>query len=561
MKTIGVVGAGTMGRGIAQVAAQAELDVLLYDVVPGALTRALDSLRLVLKRLVEKGKLAQAAADATLARIQTTTTLQDFTPVDFVIEAAPEDLGMKKEIFAQLDRVCRPDVILATNTSSLSVTEIAAMTDRQDLVVGMHFFNPVPVMTLVEVVQGHRTSAQTAAMTTKVALLFGKTPVQVSDTPGFIVNRVARPFYAEALRLVSEGIATVPQVDACLRGIGFKIGPFELMDLIGIDVNYAVTQSVYRQYHQEPRFRPHSMQEKMVQAGLLGRKSGQGFYSYAENSPAPVQLQQAAVAKEGEPPDFAGRIALIVARNAADASSLLSAAAAAGVATELMTLTELPESALRGQEGDLQSHLTPLASRAWVCVDLTCLPRPEKRLLVKTLAHTLPADATLVTAVQATTVTDLASLSPYPERCVGLGGLPPYGDTTVELALPIQVADWRAGSRPVVSGAATAVSFFRLLGREPLVMSDGAGLAAARMLACLINEAVFAVMEGVASPVDIDTAMKLGTGYPEGPLAWANTLGWEWVLSVLENLHADLGDDRYRPAPLLRRLALAGRFG
>lgn len=561
MQTIGVVGAGTMGSGIAQVAAQAGYDVILYDVFPAALERALGNFRSIFTRLVEKGRMAPADLEATLARIRTTTTLEDFGPADFVIEAAPEDLELKKKVFSDLDRVCRPEVILATNTSSLSVTEVGALTRRQERVVGMHFFNPVPLMPLVEIIRGHRTAEEVAAATTAVARRMGKTPVLAKDTPGFIVNRVARPFYAEALRLVTEGVGTVPQVDACLRGAGFKQGPFELMDLIGIDVNFAVTCSVYRQFHGEPRFRPHPLQEKMVQAGLYGRKSGEGFYRYAQGAPSPAEVQQAAGAVADGPAPPAGRTVLIAARDAADASSLSAAATAAGLTTEVVTLAD---PALFTSGGNLQDRIAPVAARAWLCLDLTHLPRAQKQALVQALAGALPAGATLVTAVQALTATELAALVPQPDRVVGLGGLPPHGGAAVELALPLQAAGWGAGAgggMAVPGSAAAAIGFFRRLGREVHLLSDGAGLVAARVLACLVNEAAYALMEGVASPADIDTAMKLGTSYPEGPLAWADILGLDWVLDVLEHLHADLGDDRYRPAPLLRRLVAAGRIG
>lgn len=554
MQTIGVVGAGTMGSGIAQVAAQAGYDVLLYDVFPAALERALGHLRQTLDRLVEKGRLTAAARAETLARIRTTTTLADFGAADFVIEAAPEDLDLKKRLFAELDQACRPEVILATNTSSLAVTEIGALTRRQEQVVGMHFFNPVPLMPLVEVIRGHRSSQEAAAVAADLARRLGKTPVQARDTPGFIVNRVARPFYAEAFRLVAEGVASVPQVDACLRGAGFKLGPFELMDLIGVDVNFAVTRSVYRQYQEETRFRPHPIQEKMVQAGLLGRKAGAGFYSYAAGTPAPAEVQQAAAARVADGTPAGGQTVLLVARHPDVASPLRAAAAGAGYTVELFT------PGLPGPAAELPAEVAAAAARSGLCLDLTHLPREHKQELVRALAGALPAAAPLVTAAQAVAVTELAAVAAHPERVVGLGGLPPYAGAVVELALPLQARGWGSpGEVPASLGA--AVAFFHSLGREVYLLADGPGLVAARVLACLVNEAAHALMEAVAGPADIDTAMKLGTSYPQGPLAWADALGLDWILDVLIHLHADLGDDRYRPAVLLRRLVAAGRTG
>ena len=280
--TIGIIGSGTMGSGIAEVAALVKLNVLLHDASEKALAAALDRIRLNLNRSVEKNRLSAGEATEALARISAAADLDALASSDFIIEAAMEDLNVKREIFQTLDSLLSPTAILATNTSSLSITSIAATTKRPDKVVGMHFFNPPPVMKLVEVIAGKHTSGATVVATMDLALAMGKTPVACADTPGFIVNRVARPFYGEALRLLGEGVAAVEDIDRLvkLEG-GFKMGPFELMDLIGIDINYAVTKSVYEQFFQEPRFRPHPIQRQMVEAGTLGRKTKKGFYSYS----------------------------------------------------------------------------------------------------------------------------------------------------------------------------------------------------------------------------------------------------------------------------------------
>ena len=283
IRTIGVIGAGTMGRGIAQVAAQAGFDVLLLDVSAPALKTALAQIKDGLRKSVEKGKLASAEATRTLSSIHPRKNLNDLGEADFVIEAALEEMEVKKDIFRKIDQVVAPHTILASNTSSLSINAIASLTKTPDSVIGMHFFNPAPIMRLVEVIRGRVTSDETVKRTCELAGQLGKTPVVCTDTPGFIVNRVARPFYGEALRLLGEGVASVEQIDqiAKLSG-GFRMGPFELMDLIGIDVNFAVTKSVYEQFFHEPRFRPHPLQRQMVEAGRLGRKAGRGFYEYEE---------------------------------------------------------------------------------------------------------------------------------------------------------------------------------------------------------------------------------------------------------------------------------------
>ncbi|MDL1892431.1 3-hydroxybutyryl-CoA dehydrogenase, partial [Sphingobacteriales bacterium CHB3] len=246
-----------------------------------ALDSGLNRIKQNLNRSVEKDRITAVVATESLARIRTSEEFSPLETADFVIEAAIEDLNIKRDIFQKLDAMLNPEAIFATNTSSLSITSIAATVKRTGNVVGMHFFNPPPLMKLVEVVKGKQTSDETAAVTVELARRMGKAPVICKDTPGFIVNRVARPFYGEALRLLGEGVATVEEIDRIvkLEG-GFKMGPFELMDLIGIDVNYAVTKSVYEQFFHEPRFRPHPIQRQMVEAGTLGRKTKRGFYQY-----------------------------------------------------------------------------------------------------------------------------------------------------------------------------------------------------------------------------------------------------------------------------------------
>ena len=279
--TVGVIGAGTMGGGIAGVAARAGLDVILHDSVPSALTAAIERIGNDLRSGAARGKRSAEEAAGALARVRSCSSLHDLASAGIVIEAAVEDLDVKQAIVRALDQIVSPSAIIATNTSSLSITAIASVCRNPETVVGMHFFNPPAAMQLVEVVRGHRTSDETAMTVRDLATRFGKIPVICSDTPGFIVNRVARPFYGEALRLLAEGVGSVEQIDAILtRSGGFRMGPFALMDLIGIDVNYAVSRSVYEQFFHEPRFRPHPIQRRMVEAGVLGRKTGKGFYTY-----------------------------------------------------------------------------------------------------------------------------------------------------------------------------------------------------------------------------------------------------------------------------------------
>lgn len=281
VSTIGIIGSGTMGGGIAQVGALAGINMLIYDVSADALQKGIERIKDDLARGVEKGHVTQQQADRALGDIHIHSTLNPLGRSDFIIEAAVEDLAIKREVFKRLDDVLPSHAVMATNTSSLSITSIAAATKRPSSVVGMHFFNPPALMKLIEVIRGAQTSDETVNATKELAERLGKVAVVCKDTPGFIVNRVARPFYGEALRLLGEGVAPVEHIDRIVKlSGGFKMGPFELMDLIGIDVNYAVTKSVYEQFFHEARFRPHPIQRQMVEAGTLGRKTKRGFYSY-----------------------------------------------------------------------------------------------------------------------------------------------------------------------------------------------------------------------------------------------------------------------------------------
>jgi len=280
IKKLGVVGAGTMGNGIAQVAAQVGCEVVMTDIEMRFVEGGMKKIEGFLSKSVEKGKLDDKEKDAVLGRIKGTVDMADLKDVDLVVEAVLEDLDLKKGVFKELDEMCRTEVILATNTSSMSITEIAASTKRPDKVCGMHFFNPVPLMRLVEIIRGYGTSDETIRITTELAQRMGKTTVEVKkDSPGFIVNRIMMPHFIEAIRMVEEGIASVEDIDNAVKnGLNYPIGPFELMDLTGIDIAYNVAEYLYKELNKENKWVSPNLLKTMIRSGNLGRKTGKGWY-------------------------------------------------------------------------------------------------------------------------------------------------------------------------------------------------------------------------------------------------------------------------------------------
>ena len=500
MTTLGVVGAGTMGAGIAQLGAAAGMRTLLHDPVPEALERSIAAASAGLGKWAEKGRVG----DDAVGLLEAVGSLDELASCELVIEAAPERADLKRDLFGALSVLCGDDVVLATNTSSIPVTSLAGAAARPENVVGMHFFNPPPLMPLLEVIRADQSGDRAVQTAIGVGEAMGKEVIVVADGPGFLVNRCGRPFSAEGLKLLQERVATHEQIDRiCRLGGGFRMGPFELMDLVGIDVGFEVARSFTELSFGEPRWRPSPIQARMVAAGRLGRKSGRGYYDYGEGArpaqdpeaPAPGGGEGTAVSILGE-----GRVA----------EGLRERARSAGF--------ELRE----GGPSEL-------------VVDAGVRPHPAP-----------PGGAPLLVLCAASSLVGRSE-----QGAVGFHMLPPLEDSKL-----VELTRLPATQR---FAADAAEEFFSKLGLLTEWVEDAPGLVLGRIVCQLVNEAAFAIGEGVGSADDVDAGLTLGLSHPRGPVAWSEAIGLDHVLSVLDALWEERREERYRAAPLLRRAAALGR--
>lgn len=493
-----VIGAGIMGAGIAQVAAQAGHPVLLFDARAGAASEALHKLSVSLKSLAAKGRLTDDAVKATLGRIVPIDSLGAAARVRLAVEAIVENLDAKRSLFRDLESLLPAECVLASNTSSISITALANGLQRPERVVGMHFFNPVPLMKLVEVISGLRTDANVAAAMTELATRWGKVAVNARSTPGFIVNRIARPFYAETLALLQELAADPAVLDSCLRGAGFRMGACELMDLIGHDTNFAVTQSVFDANFGDKRFTPSLVQRELVDGGLLGRKTGRGFFDYSRPERSPTQT-------ESEWVDTSLPVAKQVVLHGTGAIVERWAASlqAAGRAHDRV------DSHWIGVEADgAQLRLTDGRAAGLVAMR-------EK--------------------IHDVAVFDL----PIANDGAASGG----------------ALAWSASATASEHWQSQASRWLAATGYRPRRLGDVPGLVVGRTIAMLINEAADAVLQGVCSEADADAAMRLGVNYPAGPFEWLAAWDLRDVVDLLDQLDDHYRGERYRVSPGLRQRA------
>jgi 3-hydroxybutyryl-CoA dehydrogenase len=532
---IGVLGAGTMGNGIAQLAARSGARTLLFDPFPEALERGTQSARKGLAKEAEKGKLSEEQARKAAESLQPVDDMAALADCELVIEAAPERLELKHEMYGKLSEIVSEDCVLASNTSSLLVTAIARGASHPERVVGMHFFNPAPLMALLEVVAGVESSDEALALAHATGEAMGKTVIVAKDGPGFIVNRCNRPFGLEALRLVQEQIADVESIDRICRLAGsFRMGPFELMDLVGVDTGLEISQSFYAQSFGEPRWRPSMIAVRQVAAGLYGRKSGRGYYDYGSGPHPPAYRPQDPAPLEPSAPGQ-GEGVVVIAGEGLVARELRDAAGTAGY--EVRTPHEPSGGVLPALFIDCDA--SPAAREAG-----DEARRPDRRG-----AHgPMHGGAHLLLCANGS----LSALDPG-GSAVGFHFLAPLeGSALIELTRS-------ETSSPVA--ASRAERFFTALGKHVAWVGDAPGLVLGRIVCQVINESAFALGEGVGDAHDIDTGMVLGLSHPRGPFEWADAIGLDHVLSVLEALNDEYREERYRPAPALRRLVAAGRLG
>lgn len=489
IKTIGIIGSGVMGTGIAQIAIQTNHQVILFDAKVDAAQAAVNRLTATLNKLVEKNKITAEQANQAIANLSVANTLEDLNNVDLVIEAIVENLTVKQQVVAQLEAVIPEHAIIASNTSSLSITAIASQSPNPERIVGYHFFNPVPLMKVVEVIPGIRTRPEIVSLLVDLSYKMGHRPVVAQDTSGFIINHAGRAYGTEALKMLTENVASTQDIDRILKHtLGFKMGPFELMDLTGLDVSHPVMESVYDQYYKEPRYRPNVLTKQMLIAKQLGRKTNHGFYRYENGQNIDTQ-DAVIVEKLAQYPSV-----WIAADFEADKRSLADYLSAQNIAidhAETANKDSLILVASYGEDTSSTIQRLNLDATRTIAIDLVAGLTPHRTLM-----------PSLITQAQYTQI---------------------------------------------------AHSIFNLDDGNVTVIKESIGFVAQRVIAMVINLACDIAQQNIATVDDINAAVRLGLGYPYGPIEWGDVLGSEKILLILERITTITADPRYRPSPWLQR--------
>ncbi|WP_018583776.1 3-hydroxyacyl-CoA dehydrogenase family protein [Salinispora arenicola] len=577
--SVGVVGLGTMGTGIVEVFARNGIDVVAVEVAEPALERGRATLTGSTDRAVAKGKLAAADRDALLARVDWQVGLDALHSVDLVIEAVPEHLDLKQRIFAELDRVCKPEAVLATNTSSLSVTEISVATTRPNQVLGIHFFNPAPVMKLVEIVRTVVTSAEVVADVEGLCKRLGKVDVTISDRAGFIANALLFGYLNHAVSMVEARYASREDIDAAMKlGCGLPMGPLALMDLIGLDTAYEILDTMYRRGGRDRRHAPVPLIKQMVTAGLLGRKSGRGFYTY-ERPGSPVVVPDEQTPASAESTLGAGVRAITkvgVVGSGTMATGIIEVFAKAGYEVVSVTRgaeksaklfeavkTSLNKGVVRGKLGEADrdaalgritwsatlEHLTDVD----LVVEAVIEELSVKKALFASLDEICKPGVVLATTTSSLPVIDVAMATQRPADVVGLHFFNPA--PVMPLVEIVQTI------RTSAETTATARAVCADLGKTGVVCGDRSGFIVNALLFPYLNDAVKMLEASYSTADDIDHAMKLGCGYPMGPFDLLDVVGLDVSLAIQRELYLELREPGFAPAPLLEHLVTAGYLG
>lgn len=516
VNTLAIIGTGIMGMGIAQIAAQAGIQVLLFDAKAGAAEQGRQSLQATLEKLAAKGKFTDEQLQSTLANLTVIENIAKIAEVDVVIEAIIENLEIKQQLFKQLESIVRAETILATNTSSLAVTAIASDCEHPERVAGFHFFNPVPLMKIVEVIPGISTKPSVVETLTALAKRMGHLGVVAKDTPGFIVNHGGRAYGTEALKILGEGVASFEDIDLILReGAGFRMGPFELLDLTGIDVSHPVMESVYNQYYSEPRYRPHPLTRQMLIGKKLGRKVGEGFYHYTENKKQDGQKVTVDPSKQ------------LPFKTDSDISNL-----------SVWIGADLAED---------KQQLVDYLNANNITIDNNDKPNFDSLILLAIYGEdtTNAAIRYQVNPKQAVAIDMLTDLSKHRT-------LMPSIVTQDNFIAQAYALFGRSNKFDKSSDEGSNVAV------DATLITESTGFVAQRVIAMVINLGCDIAMQGIATPKDIDNAVKIGLGYPYGPISWGDEIGASRILLILERIHGLTGDPRYRPSPWLQRRAILG---